>query len=443
VSARPSGASEESQTTKRSGAGWLQDQTEKSTVFHQGQYVNEPGGLLARRRHQRGSLFTRVIKAENGTVVRTVWVGRWREDEISNGRLRRVRRSEVLGDKKEGDLPTRSLAKRRLEERLALVNDPMYRARPSSTFAEFAKRWETLVLIQHKPSTQANLCSHLRRYIVPFFGPLPVRDVRPDTVQCFISGIKANPKTVRNIFVTLQMMWKSARAWQYVAHDALDGVVLPKRRTPRRFFFSQEEVSRILCAADEPFRTFYWLAAELGLRAGEICGLRLDDLDLEACQVHVRQSAWRGKLQEPKTASATRTFAVSQNLIEHLQRFILRWRSNPSRLLFASRNGTPFDQNLLVKRKLHPLLEKLNIPRCGLHAFRHFSASMMDRLNTPLKLRQQRLGHTDAEMTLGVYSHVAREDDLRIAAQLGEILDPSGPLQKGKGVAVSQQPLVN
>lgn len=44
---------------------------------------------------------------------------------------------------------------------------------------------------------------------------------------------------------------------------------------------------------------------------------------------------------------------------------------------------------------------------------------------------------------LSPYSHVAREDDLRIAAQLGEILDPSGPFQKTKGAAVSQQPLVN
>ena len=398
---------------------------------------------MARRRHQRGSLLTRVIRAEDGTILRTVWVGRWREDEISNGRLRRVRRSEVLGEKKEGDLPTRALARRRLEERLALVNDPIYRARPSSTFAEFAKRWEVLVVIQHKPSTQANLRSHLRKYITPFFGPLAVRDVRPETVQQFISGIKANPKTVRNIYVTLQMMWKSARAWQYVAHDALDGVVLPKRRKPRRFFFTQEEVSRILGASEEPYRTLYWVAAELGLRAGEICGLRLEDLDLEVGQVHVRQSAWRGRLQEPKTENATRSFAMSPNLIEHLRRFILKWRPNPSGLLFASRNGTPFDQNLLVKRKLHPLLEKLSIQRCGLHAFRHFAASMMDRLNTPLKLRQQRLGHSDAEMTLGVYSHVAREDDLRVAAQLGEILDPSGPFQKNKGAAVSQQPLVN
>ena len=112
------------------------------------------------------------------------------------------------------------------------------------------------MLIQHKPSTQANLRSHLRKYITPFFA-LRVRDVRPDTVQLFISNIKANPKTVRNIYVTLQMMWKSARAWQYVAHDALDGVVLPKRRKPRTFSFTQEEVTRILGAAKEPYRTFY------------------------------------------------------------------------------------------------------------------------------------------------------------------------------------------
>jgi hypothetical protein len=70
----------------------------------------------------------------------------------------------------------------------------------------------------------------------------------------------------------------------------------------------------------------------------------------------------------------------------------------------------------------------------------------MDRLDVPLKLRQQRLGHSDAEMTLGVYSHVAKEDDVRIAAQLGGILDPSGPFLKtlkNKGPATGRQALVN
>ncbi len=154
----------------------------------------------------------------------------------------------------------------------------------------------------------------------------------------------------------------------------------------------------------------------------------------------------RGKLQEPKTENAIRTFAISPNLVEHLKRFLATWRPNRQRLLFASRNGTPWDQNLLLKRKFKPMLLALEIQASrgtGFHAFRHFSASVMDRLNVPLKLRQQRLGHSDAAMTLGVYSHVAKEDDMRIAAQFGEILDPSGPFQKGKGPAVDQQALVN
>jgi len=53
------------------------------------------------------------------------------------------------------------------------------------------------------------------------------------------------------------------------------------------------------------------------------------------------------------------------------------------------------------------------------------------------------LANSDAEMTLGVYSHSAKEDDMRLAAQLGEILDPSGPFLKSKGPAVGQQALVN
>ena len=90
-----------------------------------------------------------------------------------------------------------------------------------------------------------------------------------------------SPKTVRNICVTLQSMWRSARAWGYVAHDLMDGVVLPVQKRVHRFFFSAEEVTAIIGAAPEPHRTFYGLAAETGLRAGELCGIILDDLDLE------------------------------------------------------------------------------------------------------------------------------------------------------------------
>ena len=323
-----------------------------------------------------------------------VWVGRWREDVIENGCVRRIERSDVLGSK--SDFPTKRLALRELAKRLAVANDPRYRARPTARFEEFASRWESSVLTQFKPSTQVTIRSHLRKHLVPFFGRWQMREIGPEEVQRFISSVKASPKTVKNLFATMQMLWKSARTWGYVAHDAVSGVALPKRHRVARRFFSIEEVQRILEAAPEPYRTFYWLAVETGMRAGELCGLRVVDFDFERGQMSVRQSVWRGKFQSPKSENAVRTFALSPGLLAHMADHLKRWKPNERDLLFATRNGTPWDANLLVKRKLYPMLDSLGIVRGGLHAFRHTNSTLMDRLNVPLKVRQQRLGHSES-----------------------------------------------
>lgn len=404
---------------------------------------------LARRRFQKGSVFRRGKR-------QPVWIGRWLEDELQlDGTTRRVHRSEVLAavrpdDAERLNVPhcqTRRLALRELQLRLDTVNSPCYRARPTATFAQFAARWQSTVLVQHKPSTQATIRGHFRKHLVPFFERFQMRDIQPEMVQRFVSSAKVSPKTVRNLYATFQMVWKSARAWRYVAHDALDGVVRPKQRKARRFFFTVEETQRIISVASEPHKTFYWLAAETGMRAGELCGLRVDDVDLETGLVHVCQSAWQGKLQQPKTENAVRAFALSPQLVGHLKEYVSKWRPNEKRLLFATRNGTPWDASLVRKRKLRPLLRSLGIEGGGLHAFRHANCSFMDRLRVPLKVRQQRLGHSDPRLTLDVYTHVVSEDDVRTAALLGELLSgipaPNCPNLQEEGVARFEQPLVN
>jgi integrase len=173
-------------------------------------------------------------------------------------------------------------------------------------------------------------------------------------------------------------------------------------------------------------KSFYWLTAETGMRAGELCGLRIEDVDLGQSFVSVKQSVWRGKLQTPKTANSIRQFAISQKLASHLRAYLSTWRPNRLNLVFATKNGTSWDQNLVVKRKLRPLLESLGIRRCGLHAFRHTNGSLMDRLNTPMKIRQERFGHAPgSSLTLGIYTHAVEEDDRLVAERLGEMLCPN------------------
>jgi integrase len=268
-----------------------------------------------------------------------------------------------------------------------------------------------------------------------------MREIGPEEVQRFVASVKLSGKTVKNIFATMQMLWKSARSWGYVAHDAVSDVVLPKRHRVSRRFFSVEEVQRILASTPQPLSTFYWLAVESGMRAGELCGLRVNDFDLERGLVSVRQSVWRGKFQSPKSENAVRCFALSPRLLAHIADSLKRWKPNEKGLFFATRNGTPWDANLLVKRKLYPLLDSLGIERGGLHAFRHTNSTLMDRLGVPLKLRQQRLGRSDPTLTLGTYTHIASEDDERFAEQLDGILRPNAPKKENGSEGASSKPL--
>jgi len=167
--------------------------------------------------------------------------------------------------------------------------------------------------------------------------------------------------------------------------NAVSDVVLPKRHRVAQRFYTLDEIQRILEAAQELERTLYCLAAETGMRGGELCGLQVTDFDLERGLVRVNRSVWRGKIQSTTSEHPDRCIALSPQLLYHLAEYLRRWKPNEKGWLFATRNGTPLDQNLIVKRKLQPLLISLGINRGGLHAFRHGNISIMDRFGVPLK----------------------------------------------------------
>jgi len=223
--------------------------------------------------------------------------------------------------------------------------------------------------------------------------------------------------------------------------NAVSDVVLPKRHRVAQRFYTLDEIQRILEAAQELERTLYCLAAETGMRGGELCGLQVTDFDLERGLVRVNRSVWRGKIQSTTSEHPDRCIALSPQLLYHLAEYLRRWKPNEKGWLFATRNGTPLDQNLIVKRKLQPLLISLGINRGGLHAFRHGNISIMDRFGVPLKVRMERIGHSDPALTLGPYTHIASEDDVKFAEQLGEFCAQMRPNRKKKGLPLAGNPL--
>lgn len=377
--------------------------------------------LLARKRYQQGQLFLRGKRTQ-------VWIGRWREYVIENGQQKAIHRSERLGTKE--DFPTKRMAMRELEERMRKVNATNIR-KPTHriTLREVAQKWQDTVLPTHKPSTQNSCRAHVKWFLGELGDEL-LSDISVERLQQFAADPKVNPKTLRNRLGTLRMVWNSAKAWGYVSHNPFEGLRLPQLRPSERPCFTPEQMTRIIEVSEEPWKSFFWLAAETGMRVGELCGLRTCDVDCGECVVRVRQSVWRGKTGTPKSARGVRTFCISPRLAAHLGAYKNQWcQGGPGgngevQLMFHTRCAKAWDSRFVVRR-LQATLAALGFPLAGMHAFRHGNATMMVANGVDIKTAQKRLGHADISMTAGIYAHAVADNDRRTAEMIGEILSDS------------------
>lgn len=355
---------------------------------------------MARRRFQKGSVFLNKTK--------TLWLGMYSEYVLdSHGVEKRVRKQVTLCPVKVGDQITRKReAQRMLQPYLDRVNSSIAspaRERKSATFEAFAAIWERDYLSLMKRSTQSGFRSYLKR-LKAAIGCKEMRQIDAGDIQRLISASAAeglDPKTIRNLWGTIRLIWNAALAQKYV--DAL----LPKPKLPRKpkkkaRFFTLSDVAKIIASCQGEQRTFYWLAAETGLRSGELAGLKLFDIDGECLSVN--RSVWHATEQHPKTDNGVRTVALSPQLVSLLWEQIARQKAKGHEFLFSSASGTPWDMNLFRKRKMRIRLTSLGIPLAGFHAFRHFNVSLLDALRIPLKVIQERAGHAlTGSFTLDVY----------------------------------------
>lgn len=357
--------------------------------------------------------------------TKTVWLGTYSEYVLdSHGVERRLRKQVVLCPVKVGDQIKRKRdGQKLLQPYLDRANSSLAsptRERKNATFEGFVAIWERDYLSLSKPSTQSGTQSYLKR-LKAAFGTKDMRQIDAGDVQRLISTLMAeglSPKTVRNMWGTIRLIWDAALAQKYV--DAL----LPKPKLPRKpkgkaRYFTLTDVAQIILASKGEQRVFYWLAAETGLRSGELAGLKLTDIDGESLTVN--QSIWNGNEQRPKTDNAVRTLALSPQLISLLWEQIARQRAKGHEFLFTSQNGTPWDMNVFRARKLRPLLKSLGITPAGFHAFRHFNVSLLDTLRVPLKVIQERAGHAlTGSFTLDVYGDKPEWDrNLEAARNVG------------------------
>jgi integrase len=373
---------------------------------------------MARKRYQKGFVYLDGDK----------WKGRYRDDVITEQGTKRIRREVILGSKRD---MTKPLAERRMEVVLAKINGFDYRPERVATFGEFLERWKAEVLTKQQPSSARAVNSHLRCYIVPQLSKLRLEQFGVENQQTFVSRIfekGVSRKTVLNVLGTLSSVLSTARDWGYnCAEINVRKLRLPPRGARHEAAnFTIDQLQRILAIAEEPWHTMFCILTMDGLRAGEVLGLQWRDIDFDRQLLHIRRSAWYGKIQTVKSQASETILPIPAALTSILKEYRAQWKLNPEGFLFVTRNGRPPSSNKVVEYHLWTILDALGIPRCGLHAFRHsHTALLLDSGATP-KVVQRQLRHCDARTTLEIYGHVVGDAHRQAVEKVASVLDANG-----------------
>jgi len=340
-----------------------------------------------------------------------------------------MERSVVLGPVAE--LRTLKNAQRAFEPFLAKVNAVDYRPGKFAKIGEFAKVWEREVLAHKKPSSIKAAESHLRTYIRPWIGDVRLEEFTAQAQQNFATRLsqRVSRKTVVNVLSTVSSMIGTAKRWGYLCQPiVMRELALPAEELRKETrFYSADEVRRIIAVAPQPYRTMFAIAAMTGLRVGEVVALQKDDLDFANRLIHVRRSAWYGYTQTLKSRASRADVVMAKALLTLLGEYLATWTANPEGFLFLNRNGRPYAANKVVEYGLWPVLDRLKLPRGGMHAFRHAHASLLMNVGAPATVTMEQMRHSDARITLGVYGHVIGDAQREAVDKVGEILRPDAP----------------
>jgi integrase len=159
-------------------------------------------------------------------------------------------------------------------------------------------------------------------YVKPYLGDVALVDVLPDQVDAMWDELRKNlaETTVRQIRNYLHQVFEEARERRYITYNP---VLKPKRRKrPKQKPAQRLSVSQaalLVCAAEASFYALaWWLILTLGLRAGEVCGLRWGDVDLERATLTIAQEVTdvRGKAtKDSPKGDKVRTLPIAHALI--------------------------------------------------------------------------------------------------------------------------------
>lgn len=293
-----------------------------------------------------------------------------------------------------------------------------------------------------RPSTAENYATVLKLYVRPRIGRVPLAKLSPEQVQRMLADVAGakgkraevlSPTTVRYAYAVLRIALGRALKSGKVLRNVCTLVDPPPKARHELAPLTAEQARAFLASLEgDRLEALMTTAIAVGMRQGELLGLRWQDVDLKAGTLTVLHTMARRthELAEPKTERARRTLtlprAVTAVLRAHKARQAeeqlhagARWDDRD--LVFATPAGKALDaRNVLRAYQLR--LERAGLPKQRFHDLRHACATLLLEQGEELGVVSKILGHANLSTTADVYAHLTPAMGERVAARMDGIL---------------------
>ena len=293
----------------------------------------------------------------------------------------------------------------------------------SITLKELSYMWLSNVKISVKESTYTRYYRVINKYILPFFGDTKLKYIESKNVYEFPEKLlnsgglnkgTLSPKTVTDIISILKSVFKYGKENGYVCPDISKLKYPSKTKKPISILSTNEQIKieNILFNSDEPICLGILFTLFTGIRIGELCGLKWEDINFENETVIIKRTIERISnlnqssvnktkivICEPKTENSFRIIPLPKFLVEYLY---LRKKDNNFYIVTGNENYT---EPHCVYIKYQKFLKDNNIAPHTFHSLRHTFATRCVELGFDIKSLSEILGHSNINTTLSIYVH--------------------------------------
>lgn len=285
------------------------------------------------------------------------------------------------------------------------------------TLGEWLTFWlEEVVARDRAESTLYAYRNMARCHVLPALGRIPLGELTPLRIQGYLyekmnQGL--SPNTVIKHYVMLTTALGMAVRLEMLERSPMDRVTPPKKKEARFSFYSPEQLQLLFSAVSGTMMELpVKLAAYLGLRRSEICGLRWKHVDLEVGLLYIQEVRTEVGgtvvMKSPKTRTSHRRLGIAG--LQDLQQILYRaWErrntDDPEEWVVMRSDGTPPKPDELT-RELLQIVRRNGLPKISLHGLRHSFASVANSQGVPMFDISRTLGHSSMTVTSNIYTHL-------------------------------------